>query len=94
MHPSTAHILTLGANVGVMATTGRPVINVALDEDTRDQLRAFAGMYGVTVAGLIEAFVRCLPITEPPAQFLLGMPPWVIEVVTTARTVDAERRAR
>lgn len=70
--------------------TGRPVLNVALDEQTADELRAFTESQGVSMTSLVEAFVRALL-----RAYSSGRPPtWVRGIVAEARQIDAERRRR
>jgi hypothetical protein len=76
-----------------MATTGRPILNVALDEATREHLREFCARYGVSATALVEAFARAA-IRDDDGPLLATLPPWLTDIIAEARSVDAERGRR
>lgn len=65
--------------------TGRPILNVALDEETHAALAAFCEREGVTTSALVEAFARVV---------VLDGQRWVAALVADARRIAADRRRR
>jgi hypothetical protein len=77
-----------------MATTGRPVLNVAMDEDTRESFRDFCVRYGVSATGLLEAFARTAADQGPQGATVADLPGWLVQVVVDARKIDGDRKRR
>lgn len=56
-------------------------------DDAREFWRVFGGRHGVSVAALLEAFGRRLPVGD-------DLPPEVRDAVEEARAIDVENRRR
>jgi hypothetical protein len=67
-------------------------MNLAMDDETREALRVVCARYGVSAAGLVEAFARHL--TRAATTDLGGLPQNLVDVIVEARRVDAERKRR
>lgn len=70
----------------MVSPTGRPVLNVALDEQTHDRFLRFCEVEGITAAALVEAFARMVVSDSPPIR--------LPELIVDAREIAAERRRR
>ena len=68
--------------------TGRPILNIALDEQTHDHFIAFCDTQGVTCSALVEAFARHVDTPEASKQN------WLNRLVVEARQIAADRRRR
>lgn len=61
---------------------------VRMSDDARDQWMAFAQSQGVSLAAFLEACGEALP---KPGD---DLDPRMVEVISVARAIDAERRRR
>lgn len=66
--------------------TGRPILNIALDEPTHERFIALCDTQGVTTSAIVEAFAR--KATDE------GSTEWLGELFAEARLIAAERRRR
>jgi len=69
--------------------TQRPVLNVALDQETYEALQDYCDREGVTAAALVEAFARAVTSLDQRLK-----PPSLPRLTSDARAIAGERRRR
>lgn len=69
-----------------MAREGKKPLNVWLDDESKARLESWVDENGISITAFVEATCRRLPSDRPPR--------WLADVVSEARLIDSQRRAR